>query len=518
MHATDFGRTLIIANPAAQSGAAREVAERLQRFLDMTARSSQFDLVLTKRMGHAKELAAQAQGYRTVIALGGDGVIHEVVNGLMMQEEAVRPALAVLPVGSGNDFAQTLGIDDFSGKDFGALLTCELQRQDIGRIRTWNPASGSGEATVEYYDQTLSVGIDAAIGLGTTELRKNTGLTGAPLYTLSGLEQFGLRYRNYPMTVSFDGAPAERVRAIIMAIQLGPTYGSGYRICPDADPRDGALDVCYACGPVPRAVALPMFLSAKDGHHTKLPPVRMRRCRHAELTFEEPNYPIQADGEPIVASRIEVDILAGALQVWRPTHKQGPWDKIISSVCPRIEDVNELDAVITPGTNTTDIFVPRPIIRLLVAARLAAVGLFDGVEVLVVESALTRALGHLGLDATTRRTAATLKLRPQFAQAARTVLKLAAALARRHDYPRRHMLHAHGRVRRVHTLTARARCAKHLHLAVACQLLGRHLAKARILVPAHLDFIHTNTSPQTKNVTKGQSLCHIACESYVPRA
>lgn len=57
MHATDFGRTLIIANPAAQSGAAHEVAERLQRFLDMTARASQFDLVLTERMGHAKELA-----------------------------------------------------------------------------------------------------------------------------------------------------------------------------------------------------------------------------------------------------------------------------------------------------------------------------------------------------------------------------------------------------------------------------------------------------------------------------
>lgn len=92
MHATAFGRTLIIANPAAQSGAAREVAERLQRFLDMTARASQFDLVLTEHMGHAKELAAQAQGYRTVIALGGDGVIHEVVNGLMTQKEDARPA------------------------------------------------------------------------------------------------------------------------------------------------------------------------------------------------------------------------------------------------------------------------------------------------------------------------------------------------------------------------------------------------------------------------------------------
>lgn len=56
MHATDFGRTLIIANPAAQSGAAREVAERLQRFLDMTARASQFDLVLTERMDMPRNL------------------------------------------------------------------------------------------------------------------------------------------------------------------------------------------------------------------------------------------------------------------------------------------------------------------------------------------------------------------------------------------------------------------------------------------------------------------------------
>ena len=64
MHATDFGLTLIIANPAAQSGAAREVAERLQRFLDMTARASQFDLMLTERMGHALSLIHISRGRR----------------------------------------------------------------------------------------------------------------------------------------------------------------------------------------------------------------------------------------------------------------------------------------------------------------------------------------------------------------------------------------------------------------------------------------------------------------------
>ncbi len=171
-----------------------------------------------------------------------------------------------------------------------------------------------------YYDQTLSVGIDAAIGLGTTELRKKTGLTGAPLYTLSGLEQFGLRYRNYLYrTVSFDGAPAERVRAIIMAISAGPHVWLGLSDCPMPTPgrRDRRNVRSTGCGPVPRAIALPMFLG-QDGHHTKLPPVRMRRCRHAELTFEEPTTPSKPTASPIVAAH-RGRHPRRVLHVWRPT-------------------------------------------------------------------------------------------------------------------------------------------------------------------------------------------------------
>ena len=99
-----------------------------------------------------------------------------------------------------------------------------------------------------------------------------------------------------------------------------------------------------------------------------------------------------------------------------------------------------------------------------------------------------------------------------------TILKLAAALTRRHDNPRGPMFHAHRRVRRVHALPTRTRRAKHLYLAIARQLLNRHLGKARILAPAHLVLVHINTSPHTKNVTKGQSLCHIAYQSLMLRA
>ena len=190
MHATDFGRTLIIANPAAQSGAAHEVAERLQRFLDMTARASQFDLVLTERMGHAKELAAQVEGYRTVIALGGDGVIHEVVNGLMTQEEDTRPALAILPVGSGNDFAQTLGIQKHLLDPYKSFTEAEDRLIDAGKF-------GDG-----YFSYVASFGLFTKCSYATPRTMKR--LLGHFAYVLEGMK--GLHALDAtPLTVTADG-------------------------------------------------------------------------------------------------------------------------------------------------------------------------------------------------------------------------------------------------------------------------------------------------------------------------
>lgn len=198
-----LGRTLIIANPVAQSGAGKRIAGQLQRFLALYHHdNASFELVYTEHMGHAVELAEAARGYDSVLALGGDGVVHEVANGIMRIDVEHRPALGVVPVGSGNDFARTLGLDDYGGKDFARLLTCERVSFDVGRVtyvpatgngstkphgrgragqhRTPNPAESSpapmppdilpaGEITgttndtaTEYFVQTLSFGLDAA--------------------------------------------------------------------------------------------------------------------------------------------------------------------------------------------------------------------------------------------------------------------------------------------------------------------------------------------------------------------
>ena len=149
-------------------------------------------------------------------------------------------------------------------------------------------------------------------------MRKRTGLTGAPLYMASGLKAFGRSYRDYPVRVRFDDGETRHLRTIVFAIQNGPTYGSGFNICPRASISDGLIDVCYASGPVPRAVALPVFLSAKNGRHVGSKHVHIERIKKVDLTFSAGDYPIQLDGEQIRAKSMRIEVVPGALNVLQP--------------------------------------------------------------------------------------------------------------------------------------------------------------------------------------------------------
>lgn len=320
MHPIELGRTLIIVNPVAQSGKAAAAADRLGRFLALYSHdASAFHVKRTERPRHATELAAAASGFDTVLALGGDGVVHEVANGLMRIEPGTRPTLGVVPVGSGNDFARSIGLTDVadvSGTDFSPLLHSAPRPCDILRVGYESANHGTGE--VEYALETVSFGLDAAIAIDTHAMRKVTKLAGTPLYMASGLKAFGSGYRTFASTVSFDGGRRRELQTIVFAVQNGPTYGSGFKICPDADIADGELDICYATGPVPRAVALPVFLSAKNGAHTASKHVHTMRAKRIELTLAEDGYPIQVDGERLSARTLSIEVVPHAMRVLAP--------------------------------------------------------------------------------------------------------------------------------------------------------------------------------------------------------
>ncbi len=298
-------RTLLIANPAAQNGNGAPAAERAARELRAKLGERALDVAFTERQGHAVDLAARSGGYGAVIVLGGDGIVHEATNGLMRLPAADRPALGLIPVGSGNDYARTLGMAGDVRRACAQLLEAEPRPADLGVV------NGS------YFAETLSFGLDAAIALDTVERRKRTGRTGTILYAEAGIDQLlhHLDARSY--RAAFDGEEAAQGASITFAVQVGPSYGGGFRICPEARIDDGLLDVCIAHPPIGAFGALLVFALAKGGRHTGFKQIEMRRCRGLRVEFDE-EPPAQMDGERVVARSFDVSIAPRALRVLAP--------------------------------------------------------------------------------------------------------------------------------------------------------------------------------------------------------
>lgn len=351
-------KTLLVANPAAQNGNGAQAAAHAAALLREVVGEDRLDVVLTEGPGHAEQVSAQAQGYGTVVALGGDGIIHETANGLLRLPECARPTLGVVPVGSGNDYARTLGISARSVDEAVRQLAGAHPRPfDVGRCNG------------RHFVETLSFGLDAAIALDTVERRRVTGKTGTALYLESGLDQL-LHHRDaHRFTATLDAAqvgaavpPADAGQvgdatppvdagqvgegpgfertpegaaaaqgaacakagtrtvdgpSYLFAVQIGPTYGGGFRICPQARTDDGLLDLCVARPPLSALRAVFLFLLAKNAWHTRFKQLEFYQTRSLRLSFDGP-LPVQMDGEPFQAPEYDIACVPHALNVLVP--------------------------------------------------------------------------------------------------------------------------------------------------------------------------------------------------------
>lgn len=305
----DLGRIGIIANPAAQSGEAAKAATRFYDALTRRLGCESCELSLTKHPGHAIDMAAQTgEHFDTLVVIGGDGIVHEAVNGLMQVPRDQRPQLAVVPVGSGNDYALTLGMPTDVKKALDCILACETKHFDIGR------------ANDEYFAETMSFGIDAAIAIDTMERRKKTGKKGTRLYMEAGLDQILHHLTKYDYVAELDGVDGKdesvhlESSAYIFAIQIGPTYGGHFKVCPDADPSDGLFDICIAHPPLNPVSAAFVFMLAKSGKHTRFKNFGFYRARSLTLDFSEAP-PCQADGEEVKGKKFDIECIHDGLTV-----------------------------------------------------------------------------------------------------------------------------------------------------------------------------------------------------------
>lgn len=305
----ELGHIGIIANPAAQSGEAARAATKFYDVLSKRYGHESCELALTKHPGHAIDMAAKAKDvFDTLVVIGGDGIVHEAVNGLMTVPRDYRPKLAVMPVGSGNDYALTLGMPTDIKKAMEKILACRTKDFDVGKVND------------EYFAETLSFGVDAAIALDTVERRKRTGKHGTRLYMASGFDQIMHNLKKYEYAAVLDGVEGHDgplildSSAYIFAVQIGPTYGGHFKVCPDADPTDGYFDICIAHPPLNPLSAAFIFMMAKSGKHTGFKNFEFHRAKSINVEFKG-DPPCQADGEKVTGSKFEVECIHDALTV-----------------------------------------------------------------------------------------------------------------------------------------------------------------------------------------------------------
>lgn len=301
---------LVIFNPAAGRGRARRLWPQVAAAF--AAAGVDFELAETRAPHEATRLAEGAEErYAAVIVAGGDGTVHEAVNGLMHVPAADRPVLGVLPIGSGDDYAKMLpplspGAPRPQWRSAVAAIALGRTRaHDVGVIR-------DREGRERFFANGMDVGFGAHVARNIAEVPN--WVTGLGAY-LAAIASTMLRYPELEVRLQLDGGAPFEHRSTIMAIMNGRCFGGSFWACPEARADDGLLDVLLA-DVFSRAQILRLVPKLMRGRHTGEPMLRMLRARKVSIESATPLV-IEADGElpPLDGRRLEIEVVPQALRV-----------------------------------------------------------------------------------------------------------------------------------------------------------------------------------------------------------
>ncbi len=300
--------SIVILNPTANRGNMGVYRDLVRRRLSNEQGSERTEYIETERAGEAQERAMHAAlAGRPVIIVGGDGSLHEAVNGILSSGR--RVPLGIIPAGSGNDYA------------WNTLKLPRTPAEAVERAFNGSPIdSDAGIVNGKYFANSFSVGLDADIAKTAAWLKKYPLMSGERLYYTSTVQQLLFGYGKCPwLTFELDDATSEaqaqkmQTHYVLMAVTNGPTYGAGFRINPTADHTDGLFDVC-TIDYTPLLRALRLLPVVQKGEHSNLPEVTFYRSKTVHI---ESRFPIniQMDGETASATSFDAKILPGALWV-----------------------------------------------------------------------------------------------------------------------------------------------------------------------------------------------------------
>lgn len=285
--------TLMLVNPTAGGGRSRHVAFEAAR--ELRARGYVVDVVVTTGRGEVERLARDAArtGMERVFVCGGDGTVHEGVNGLA----GTSTALAILPGGRGNDLAATLGVPLDPAAAAGHLARAPVRRIDVGVVHG------------RRFGTTAGVGFDADVAM-----RTNRGVwRRAGRFAYVGGILASLAAFRAPRLIVTAGTARRDGRYMLCAVSNTGRYGGGIRIAPDASASDGLLDVCLVAN-ASRLRLLQILPAAYRGAHVHATEVEILRGESVTIETDAPQ-PIIADGEPAGETPAMISVERTALLV-----------------------------------------------------------------------------------------------------------------------------------------------------------------------------------------------------------
>jgi len=288
----------LILNPTANHGRSSQQAADLRPLMA----NHNADWGGTEYPGHATELARLAgeQGYDLVVAVGGDGTVHEVVNGLMQVPAETRPALGIVPLGSGNDFAHILKIPADPGEALLSAVNGQPHSLDVGSVRDENDR-------LEYFNNTIGMGFDSVVNLYT---RKITVIHGFPMYFVALIMTIFRHFDALDLHVETDQQSWD-LRSLMLALGNGPREGGGFIITPEAKLDDGLLNY-VTIKKISRLMMLRLVPEVMNGTHGRFKDVMMGTCRRMSVTSQQPLY-IHCDGE--IYAGFGTDVRKVAIQI-----------------------------------------------------------------------------------------------------------------------------------------------------------------------------------------------------------
>lgn len=295
----------VIVNPVAGASSTYRKWPRISSLLHHIGLS--FEFQYTEGVGHAIELAraAASDGCQFLVAVGGDGTVNEVANGILSSKDLGRASIGIISTGTGGDFIRSAGIDRDYIKACSLLTSKRRRLIDVGIVEYQR----GGQTLKRFFVNSAGVGFDAAATEASSHLPKFLGGT---IPYVMGLLKSLAGYRNKSVIMKVDDrVEAKRILSVVVA--NGCYFGGGMRVAPQADICDGLLDV-VSVGDMGKIELLRAFPTIYKGTHIHHPKVSTQRATQVSIDSDE-KFLVQTDGEFLGEGPVSFGLMPSALSI-----------------------------------------------------------------------------------------------------------------------------------------------------------------------------------------------------------